>query len=327
MTEAGGTRVLREQLERWAAAGLIDPAQAARIENTEHARAKAVPGGPSAPRRRLPLVAEVLGYIGALLAATALGVALRQVWTHVPPAAWLAFTAVLAAGLLVGGATVRAGGEPAFGRLRSVLWLLSTASAAGFAAVLAGKYLHLPGNSVALSAEIAWLICAIPMWWRTRSALQQTAAFAGAIALAETAVDRIDPHAGSFGYGLALWVLAACWGIVAGRGYLAPRTTGVVLSGAGALTGALIAMVSDSAPGEVLGLVTVAGLLAMGIAAHRVLLIGIGAAGSLYVIPDVANRYLPGSLAAPLAVAAVGLVLLWLALRLARQRRDMKDAT
>ena len=192
--------------------------------------------------------------------------------------------------------------------------------------MLAGKYLHLAGSSVALSAESAWLTCAIPMWWRTRSALQQTAAFAGAIALAETALGRIDPHAGSFAYGLALWMLAACWGVAAGRGYLAPRTTGVVLSGAGALTGALIAMVSDAAPGEILGLVTVAGLLAIGIAVHRVLLIGIGAAGSLYVIPDVANRYLPGSLAAPLAVAAVGLFLLWLALWLARQRRDASGA-
>jgi len=40
------------------------------------------------------------------------------------------------------------------------------------------------------------------------------------------------------------------------------------------------------------------------------------------VIPDVAARYLPGSLAAPLAVAMVGLVLFGIALWLARHRRS-----
>jgi hypothetical protein len=326
MTQAGGTSALSDQLERWTAAGFINQAQAAQIAAAEHTLAQARPGGLGAPRRRLPLVAEVLGYVGAVLAATAIGVALHQVWKHVPPAGWLAFTAVLAVGLLAAGAMVRIGGEPAFARLRSILWLLSTAGAAGFASVLAGKFLHLADNSVALSAEAAGLAFALPMWWRTRSAIQQTAAFAGAVALAETGLLRISPHVGSFGYGMALWVLAACWGVLAGRGYVAPRTTGLVLSGAGTLAGALIAMISDAGPGEVLGLVTVAGLLAAGIATHRVLLIGLGAAGSLYVIPDVASRYLPGSLGAPLAFAAVGLILLWLALRLARQRRDARDA-
>jgi hypothetical protein len=101
-----------------------------------------------------------------------------------------------------------------------------------------------------------------------------------------------------------------------------PRITGLLLSGAGALTGALIAMISDNAAGQVLGMLTVAGLLTAGVAARRVLLIGIGAAGTLYVIPAVAARYLPGSLAAPLAVAMVGLVLFGIALWLARHRRS-----
>src|SRR5690348_9826183 len=101
MTQPTGTPVLREQLDRWTAAGFIDNDQAGRIEAAEQARAALQ------PRRRLPLVAEVLGYVGAILATSAVVVALRQVWHHVPPAAWLAFTAVLTLGLLVGGAFVR----------------------------------------------------------------------------------------------------------------------------------------------------------------------------------------------------------------------------
>jgi Predicted membrane protein (DUF2157) len=321
MNDSAGSQLLHEQLDRWTAAGLIDANQASRIETTEQTRA---PGpGPAAgqPRRRLPLVAEVLGYLGAVLAAAAIAVALRQVWKHVPAGAWLAFTAVLVVGLLVAGALARAEADPAFARLRSVLWLLATASAAAFAGVLTSKFLHLSDTSVALSAEAAWLVCAIPTWWRTRSPVQHAAAFGGAIALTVTGLDLIVPHAGPFAYGLALWVLAVAWGAAVAGGYLMPSVTGLLLSGIGALFGATIAMRADNPLGQVLALLTVAGMLAAGIAAHRVLLIAIGAAGTLYVIPAAANRYLPGSLAAPLAVATVGLVLLTIAMWLTRQRR------
>jgi hypothetical protein len=143
--------------------------------------------------------------------------------------------------------------------------------------------------------------------------------------LVETGLDRIDPHVGSFGFGLALWVLGGVWGIAVHRGYFVPRTTGILLSGAGLLTGAIIAM--DEAPGQALGVATVAGLLAAGILVRRVLLIGIGALGTLYVIPDVAQHYLPRSVAGPLAVAVIGLVLLGIALWLARlsRRRGRAD--
>jgi hypothetical protein len=296
MSDSAGLTLLREQLQRWTAAGLLDADQAGRIEASELARAGAQ------PRTRMPLIAEVFGYLGAVLAAAALAAVLRQAWTHVPPAGWLAFTAVLAAGLLIAGALIKIGGEPAFARLRSVLWLLSTASAAAFTAVLTTEVLHLADDSVALTVSGVWLICAI--------------------ALAESGLDRIDPHGGAFAYGLAVCGLSAAWGVGAARGYLVPHLFGLVLSGLGALAGAFVAMISDKAAGQALALLTVASLLIAGIAAHRVLLIGIGAAGALYVIPELANRYLPGSLAAPLAVAVVGLVLFGVALWLPRRRQN-----
>jgi len=315
MSDSAGIMQLREQLQRWTAAGLLDADQAGRIEASELAR------GEVQARTRLPLVAEVFGYLGAVLAATAIAVALRQVWTHLPAAGWLAFTAALAVGLLIAGALIKIGGEPAFARLRSVLWLLATASAAAFVAVLTTEIVHLADGDVVLSVSGTWLIWAIPLWWRTRSVVQQVAAFGGAIALAESGLDRIDLLGGTLGYGLALCCLSAAWGLGAARGYLVPRLTGLALSGLGALAGAFIAMQSHNAAGPALALLTVAGLLTAGVAARRVLLIGIGAAGTLYVIPAFATRYLPGSLAAPLAVAAVGLVLFGVALWLVRRRQ------
>ncbi len=317
MSDSAGTMLLREQLQRWTAAGLIDADQAGRIEAAEQA------GAHLQPRRRVPLVAEVLGYVGSVLAATAIGVALHQVWRHVPPAAWLAFAAVLAVGLLIAGAVVRTGGEPAFARLRSVLWLLATASAAGF---ISGPDRKVPASGRQQRGAIGRGGLA-GMRDPALVADQVGGTASGHLrrcdrACTETGLDKIDPHAGPFGYGLTLWALAVVWGVAAGRGYVVPRITGLLLSGAGALTGALIAMISDNAPGQVLGMLTVAGLLTAGVAARRVLLIGIGAAGTLYVIPDVASRYLPGSLAAPLAVAMVGLVLFGIALWLARHHRS-----
>jgi predicted membrane protein DUF2157 len=314
MAESPALPELREQLARWTATGLIEADQAQRIEAAERERLVVSPG------RRLPLVAEVLGYVGAVIAIAAASVTIHQFWKNVPAPAELAFAAAVAIGLLAAGAATRAGSEPALARLRSVLWLLATASVTAFAAVLTHRYLHMPDHDVAVISAAAWTACAIPLWWQTRSALQHLAAFGGAIALTETGLDQLDPGIGNFGYGLALWVIAALWAAGAYRGYLPPRTAGVLLSAAGLLAGAIISM--DDAAGQALAVLTVAGLLTAGIITRRVPVIIIGAIGVVYAVPDIANRYLPGSVGAPLAVAVTGIVLLGIALWLARTRRS-----
>jgi hypothetical protein len=313
MAQSPDPGALGEQLARWTAAGLIDMDQADRIEAAERARAATL------PRRRLPLVAEVLGYVGAVITVTAIVVTVQQIWKHVPTAAELATAGVIAVGLLLAGAALGTGTDPALARLRSVLWLLSTAAAAALVAVLTGKYLHLADADSALTTAAASVVYAVPLWWRTRAALQHLAAFGAAVALLETGIDRIDPHAGTFAFGIALWALAVAWGISVARGRLIPAPIGMLLSGIGALAGAIIAM--DDGAGVLLAMATVVGLFACGVLMRQVLLIGIGAVGTLYVIPDAADRYLPGSVAAPLAIAVVGTVLLAVAVLLARQRR------
>src|SRR5262249_41365282 len=145
-----------------------------------------------------------------------------------------------------------------------------------------GRYLHLAEADGALTTSAASLVYAVPLWWRTRSALQHLAAFGAAVAVLETGMDRIDPRAGTFAFGIALWVFALAWGIAVSRGRLPPAPIGMLLSGAVALAGAIITM--DHAAGILLAITTVAGLFACGVLMHQVPLIGIGAVGTLYVV-------------------------------------------
>lgn len=324
---------LHEQLARWTEAGLIDAEQASRIEAAEAtkigapepARADLHAGPPASPHRRQPLVVEALGYLGAIIAIVAGATVVQHFWHNVPPSAELAFAGIVAAVLLAVGAVLRTAGDPAIGRLRSVLWLISTASAAAFVAVLAYQIWHLHDNQAALLAEGTGTIYAIVLWWRTRSTLQHLAVFAGTAALVATAIHQIAPGTSAWGPGLAIWVLAALWGIAVHLGYLIPRTAGFVAAGIGLLLGAQLTMTSASghvlAAGHVLAVGTVVCLLAAGVALRRVLLLGFGAAGAVVMLPQTADRYLPRSAAAALAVCAVGLILIGIALWLAKTRK------
>lgn len=311
---------LRDQLDRWTAAGIIDAGQAARIESAERQRAEQ--GAEKVVGGALPRVAEVLGYLGAVIAVSAGYVAIRQLWPRVPPAATLSFTAVTTVSLTVAGAALRTRVQPAYRRLRSVLWLLATAVGTGFAAILADQVLGLGDRGLLLTAAATWSGLAVPFWWRGKSALLHVAMFGGLAALLCAGLYQIAPHLTASGYGTALWVLSAIWGIAAWKGYAAPPTAGLAAASTGVLVGATLTMGSPA--GQALALLTVAGLLAIGVATNRVMFTGFGAAGMLWVVPDAAYRYLPGPVAAPLAVVVAGLVLLVIALRLARARKKTR---
>jgi len=265
-------------------------------------------------------VVEALGYLGAVIAIAAGASVVMHFWHNLPASAELAFFGVVAVGLLATGAVLRTGDEPALGRLRSVLWLLSTISAASFVAVLADQIWHLSGGTVALLAEGAGTVYAIGLWWRTRATLQHLAVFAGAAALVATAINQVAPGTAAWGPGLGVWVLSALWGVAVYRGYLVPQTAGLVAAGVGLLGGAESVM-QVSAAGQVLAVGTVAVLLAAGVALRRVLLLGFGAVGAIVILPQTADRYLPHSAAAALSVCVVGLILLGSALWLAMTRR------
>jgi len=269
-----------------------------------------------APVPRTALLAEVIGYAGGALVIVAGLYLASELWPGIPTAAALALAAVACAALGAAGAALHTSGSPPARRLRSVLWLMSTASLAAFTGILGDQVWQLSPAGTTLVTAAAAGVYGAAQWWRTRAVLQHLAVFASAAVLVGTAVAQLS--LGNWALGLGIWTLSALWGGAVIRGYLPPRGAGFFASGFGLLVGIQFAM--DVPAGHLLALATVAGLLAGGVLLREVWLAGLGAVGVLLVVPQTAERYLPESAAAPLAVFIAGAVLVGSAVWLAKRR-------
>jgi hypothetical protein len=271
-----------------------------------------------ASRSRVPLTAEALGYAGGVLAIAAGIFMVRDLVPGFPAGAEIALAGVAWVVFGAAGAALRTKNEPAFRRLRSVLWLMSTVSLAAFTGTLAGQVVTFSPASATLVASAAATAYGAALWWRTRAVLQHLAVFASAAVLVGTAVYQLGPGTGAWGPGLGIWALSALWLGAVIRGYLTPAAAGYFAAGAGLLAGAQLTM--QLAAGPVLAVVTVAGLLAGGVLMRQAWLVAVGAVGVLLVVPQAATRYLPTSAAVPVAIFVTGVVMLGSAVWLARRR-------
>ena len=265
---------------------------------------------------RAALLAEAIGYAGGALVIVAGTYLAGELWRNIPTGAALALAAVASVALGAAGAALRTPGSPPARRLRSVLWLLSTASLAAFMGILGNQVWQLSPAGTTMAAAAAAGVYGAAQWWRTRAVLQHLAVFASAAVLVGTAVAQLG--LGNWALGLGIWTLSALWGGAVIRGYLPPRGAGFFAAGFGLLVGIQFAM--DVPAGHLLALATVAGLLAGGVLLREVWLAGLGAVGVLLVVPQTAERYLPESAAAPLAVFVAGAVLVGSAVWLAKRR-------
>jgi hypothetical protein len=310
---------LHRRLQHWVADGLLEAEQAGRIEQAEGERARSRVEDRRLPPGRAALIVEALGYLGGALTILAGFLAVNLLWPGIPLGAQLAFAATATVALGIAGAAIRVGDEPAFGRLRSVLWMMSTACLAAFLGLLGDQVWHLrPITTVALAAATTTAYAAV-LWWRSRGWLQHLVTFAAAATAVGTLIARLATDATSWAPGLAIWLLSTAWGLAVYRVGLRPPRAGYLATVVGALFGAQMTMAV--AAGHVLALSTVAGLLIGGVLLRRFGLLAAGAVGVVAIVPQTAVRYLPQSMGAPLALLAVGLVLVTVALWLARRWR------
>jgi hypothetical protein len=323
---------LQDRLAEWAAAGLIDAAQAERITRWEAAHHGAAPS----PRRSV--VVEALAYVGGAVIAAALVIVVFGYWDRFDRATHIAIPAAATALLLIAGMAIpRRLGDVGV-RVRATVWFVSVATWIGLLVVLADvpsiaddSRLMVVGGGAAIYAVALWLV--------HRTMLAHAASF-GAVEF--FAVSLAQPeHTAAVVIGLVIAAVALAWGLAAWRGLLpglgrwlasaspasrtgawaaaaGQRDWGIGLSAIGLTISAVV--MSSTARAPWIGVLPVLLILAAAIALGNVGVVVVGAVAALIVIPAVVDHYLHSTLAVALVLLATGAVMVLLAVLIVRRR-------
>lgn len=315
---SGSREDLESRLHRWVSHGLITQEEADSIRAWESAQPaaeeEAAPRPAEARQPRVPqsLVTEALGYLGAVLVAAAIALVLFQYWSEMSTAFRVGLAALAAALLLAGGAVVPDRLGATASRLRAVLWFAGTGIFAGTLGLVADDVFEWrTGEDVALFAAGTTALLAAGLWARHHHVLQHVALF---VALAITAGAAAARLAGGVetAPGLAIWGLGLIWLALAWTGVVPQRRTAFLLGGIAALFGAQLTMVADW--GFVLATATAAAVVVAAIVVSDLVLLAVGAVGTLLILPETVAHYFPGEFAAPIALLVVGAALVGVAL-------------
>lgn len=305
---------LDRRVARWVEAGVIGAEQGEAILALEGE-------GREAGGRRRAVVAEVLGYLGGVLAVVAGFVLGAESWDQLGRWGRAGVLVAVTGALLAAGWWLRGSEGRVLPRLASVLWLGAVAGLAGLLAVLlegrSDDALADPPLGVAAGA----LVLAVVLYALERRVLQQVALFLTVVATMVAGGHRLGWSWETVeGYGFL--VLGAAWLELGRRGLVGPRRTSEVLGSLALLTGPAVLDVEAVGPGDWglwLGLGLSVALIVAGSALARNVLLGIGAAGMVLFLGMVAGEYW-SDLGAPLAILLVGLGLVAAAVLVARLR-------
>lgn len=308
-----------DPLDDWVGAGLIAPDQAVRIRAYEVSRpgrrrreiAEPVPAGPTGTS----LVVEGLGYVGGVIMLVGAGILVGLVWEDIPVVLRLVLGAATAVSLIVAGLAVPDRLGAAAGRLRSVLWVLGVAATATFFTLLAMDVLDRYDEHALLVTFPPTALVAAVLWWTRRTWLQQLALLVSLV-LSASAVG-LEVAESDSAPGIAVWILALAWVVVAWTGRIQPRATGLAFGGVAAVFGALTI---GSELGIVLGLATAVAILALALYERSLPLLAVAALGLLQAAPRAAFEWFPGRLSASLTLITVGGLLVGAAVWVARHR-------
>lgn len=297
---------LVRHLDRWVDEELISQAEADAIMRFEM-RGEVRP-------HRISLVTEAIGYVGAALLFAAGATMVSRVWADADELARITVLAVATLVLVGLGWTFRASAEPAVGRLAGVLWVGAVGVAAWLAGVIAVDVAGAEGRPIQVAAGLTATAVAIPLYTLRRKALQHIALFVSA-ALTVAAVFMVEE---SIVPAVAVWVFAAAWTVAGGLRRLPPERSAYALGSLGMLIAAQsTAGVSDV--GVWLGLATAIALLGASVIRRDRVLLGFGVVGLFVFLVGTLQRYFGGGAGMAFGLAVSGLVVLTVALVLARR--------
>jgi hypothetical protein len=312
---------LSSLVARWVADGIISREQATLISAREY---DAVPVS-TGTARHLPrsLATEALGYLGGAVVVVSTILIANLYWDDLSLTARLTLLGLAAAGALVAGLAVPSHLGDVSARLRSVLWLASTLSFAGFLGILGADAFDLPERDTAVLASTGTAVLAAGLWYAHRHLIQQVAAMVALMVSAATSiVDLVDSEHLP---GLGAWAVAAVWMGLALTERVQPARVALALSSAAAIFTAMTT--APASWGFALAIATVAAVVTLAVQRADLLLLAIGAVGTLGVLPSAVNEWFPDTAAVPFVLLAVGLALVGIALWTTRRHRDRPEAS
>ncbi|HZD02033.1 MAG TPA: hypothetical protein VFA46_18125 [Actinomycetes bacterium] len=273
-------------------------------------------GGQAAPAHRAPLAVELLAYLGGVLAMIGAMLLAARFWPDLATWTRLLVLTLVALALLATGAVLQERVSPAMRRLRSVLWLLSSAALAFAAGLFAADVLDLEGERVALLVGLTTGAYTAALWRLRPRPLLQLACLAGLATTAGAGVAWIGGDEAAVG--LSVWTVGVLWVLAGWRGWLPPVVVALASGAVAMLVGAQLAAVRWEAAGPVFGLASALALLVAGAAGRRRVVAGIGIAGVFVFLPWTVVHFFAGTLGVPVVILLCGVVLLVVAVMLLR---------
>lgn len=274
-------------------------------------------------QRRVSLLTETVAYIGALLLLAGVGVAAGQGWSDLGDWGHVAVFGSIALFFLAIGLVVLWVADPAIQRMLGVVWFLSASCAGAAAGIVAHDVYGTSAPVTALFTGLTIMVFSAFLWLIRRRELQLVALFAGlTITVSATIVALTGTTAPWVAFALGLWALGIGWSIV-GWQYPQPLGTTVPLGVAIALIGPAFA-VWDNPWVYVVAIATAATAMAASVPLRNTLLLTAGTLALFGYLTAAVVRDFRGSIGLPATLAICGVLLLALAVAMARVRRGMR---
>lgn len=313
---------LNHQLEVWVGDGIITGEQAEMMR-----RSVAQPEAPAEREEvefegRIPIITEILGYVGAALAIWAVFFLVSEFWGTLSDWAQASLFGALAVALFAAGTALRDVIEPALSRLSGVLW-------AGSIVALGGTLFMLFDPIAGLEPEVVWtLVGAIAavgagVMYRSRPSVAQHVMLFAAVLTTIVSLLTLGPEAEIFFFGLVVWAYGLVWIMVSRSGVLQPLGSGMVLGAFAMLIGAQMAVGDGASVGTLLGLAT-AGLLAgAGVMLKEKLTIILGGIGIFWFVPQTMFHFFGEAMGGMFGLFVSGLLLIGLAIWFGRHKEAL----
>ncbi len=313
---------LNQQLETWLAEGIISPEQAEQMLRS----ATGSPQSPTEPEeeRRIPIVTEILGYVGAALAIWAVLFLVSEYWGNLTDWAQASLFGALALVFFAAGRTLLDAAEPALTRLSGVLW-------AGSVFALGGALYVVFDPILGYSVDTTWTLIGAGLsvvggfMLRRQMSVAQHAVFFAAVMTAFVSVVHLGAEPEMFVYGFVVWGIGLTWILVSRSGVLQPLGTGMVLGAMAMLTGSQIAVGEGDIVsfGLVLGLATAALFATAGIVMREKLAIILGGIGIFWFVPQAMFHFFGETFGGMFGLFVTGVAIVALAIWFSRHKEAL----